>query len=168
MKAVLLGLGSNRSFNGFSPSELLSRAVSELKEIVINPVISSVYRTKAMYVTDQEDFFNMACFGYVDDNEDPYGFLEKIHKIEEKYGRDRSKEIRFGPRSLDIDIEHFGDFTSDDPVLTVPHPRLKERAFVLVPALEILPESAENQLRMEYRNALEKLDQSEVQLLFRL
>lgn len=159
MKKVILGLGSNRSFDSLSPVQLLDAACEALREIMVNPVFSSVYSSKAMYVTDQEDFYNMVCIGYVEDEEEPYGFLEKIHRIENKYGRDRSKEIRFGPRSLDIDIEKFGDFVSDDPVLTVPHPRMQERAFVLIPLLELLSESAENS--SGYLEVLEKLNKLE-------
>ena len=157
MKRVLLGLGSNRTHDGKNPLEILNLACAELSKIISNPVFSSVYKTKAMYVTDQNDFFNMAAYGFVSDDENPFDFLDKIHKIEKKYGRDRTKEIRFGPRSLDIDIELFGDYVSDDPVLTVPHPRIKERAFVLVPAIEILRKSAENLLLEEYENALSGL-----------
>lgn len=168
MKNVILGLGSNRSFNSLSPVQLLDAACSELRKIMINPVFSSVYSSKAMYVTDQEDFYNMVCVGFVPDEEEPFGFLEKIHKIEEEYGRDRSKEIRFGPRSLDIDIEKFGDWTSNDPELTVPHPRMHERAFVLIPLLELLAESAENSSGyLEVLEKLNKLDNKDEVRLFR-
>lgn len=158
MKRVLLGLGSNQTFNNLSPIEVLHSACDELSLILESPVFSSIYQTKAMYVTKQDDFYNMAALGFVNDDEDPYEFLEKIHKIENKYGRDREKEIRFGPRPLDIDIELFGDFVSDDPVLTIPHSRIKERAFVLVPALEILRKSADNQLAEEFEKYLRTVD----------
>lgn len=162
MKRVLVGLGSNKDFMGLSSQEILKKACEELSEIVIHPVFSSLYITKAMYVTDQSDFYNMALAGYVKDEEDPYEFLDKLHQIENRYGRDRSKETRFGPRSLDLDVELFGDFTSDDPVLTIPHPRIKERGFVMVPALEILKESADNNLALEFSAALKKLDTSDI------
>lgn len=164
MKKVILGLGSNRSFNGLSPVQLLDEACLELEKILAKPVFSSIYTSKAMYVTDQEDFYNMVAIGFVPDEENPYEFLEKLHKIENKYGRDRSKEIRFGPRSLDIDIEEFGDLISDDPVLLLPHPRIKERAFVLIPLLEIYSDSAENSKEKEFSEALSILNKDEVKL----
>ncbi|MCF0242764.1 MAG: 2-amino-4-hydroxy-6-hydroxymethyldihydropteridine diphosphokinase [Treponema sp.] len=165
MKSILLGLGSNRSFCNLDSLQILNLACEELRQIVLDPVFSSVYKTKAMYVTDQEDFYNMAVYGFVPDEESPYKYLDKIHKIEEKYGRDRQNEIRFGSRSLDIDIEKFGNIVSNDPALTLPHPRIKERAFVLVPALEILPEPAENKLREEFSKALNIVGKGGVQKL---
>lgn len=120
-------------------------------------VFSSVYRTKAMYVEDQNDFYNMAAIGYVADETNPFVFLKSINRIEAKYGRDRDKEIRFGPRSLDIDIELFGDEKVDDPVLQIPHIRMQERAFVLVPALEILCDSADEIIKEKYKKCLASL-----------
>lgn len=167
MKKVILGLGSNRTFKAMTPVQILDAACSELCNILENPVFSSIYTSRAMYVTDQEDFYNMACTGFVSDDEDPYDFLDKIHIIENKYGRDRSKEIRFGPRSLDIDIEEFGELVSDDPVLTLPHPRIKERAFVLIPVLELFSESAEDLQRRGFLEAFSRLENKDEVKLFR-
>ncbi|MCQ2572357.1 MAG: 2-amino-4-hydroxy-6-hydroxymethyldihydropteridine diphosphokinase [Treponema sp.] len=171
MKRVILGLGSNKSFNSLSPVQLLDAACEELKGIVFEPYFSSIYTSKAMYVTDQEDFYNMVCIGYVADDKNPYDFLDDVHKIESKYGRDRSKEIRFGPRTLDVDIEEFGNLKSDDPVLLLPHPRIKERAFVLIPLLELLVKHAEDlqediQLK-DFSQALANLHNQDEVVLFR-
>ena len=65
--------------------------------------------------------------------------LFTLHKIEKKFGRDRASERRWGPRTLDIDIIAYHDVRLDKPELTLPHPRLFERAFVLVPLAEIAP-----------------------------
>ena len=138
MTPVALGLGSNKKFSCLSPEEILGGAIFELSKILHNIEISSVYRTKAMYVVDQEDFYNMALVGLLDDGISARAVLEKIHEIEAAFGRDREKEIRFGPRSLDIDIEFFGRKKILEPDLQIPHPRLKERAFVLTPLLEVL------------------------------
>lgn len=138
MTPVALGLGSNKKFSCLSPEEILGGAIFELSKILHNIEISSVYRTKAMYVVDQEDFYNMALVGFLDDGICARALLEKIHEIEAAFGRDREKEIRFGPRSLDIDIEFFGRQKILEPDLQIPHPRLKERAFVLTPLLEVL------------------------------
>jgi 2-amino-4-hydroxy-6-hydroxymethyldihydropteridine diphosphokinase len=157
MKRVLLGLGSNRTFENKTPLEILSYARDELSRHLADLSFSSVYRTKAMYVEDQEDFYNMAALGYVPDETNPFEFLQRINSIEAKYGRDRSKEIRFGPRSLDIDIELFGDEEINHPDLQIPHPRMEERAFVLIPAIEILTNPADVLTREKYISCLEKV-----------
>lgn len=153
MNCVVLGLGSNRSFNGLNPVELLVKAVSELNKLIKNLVISSVYCTKPMYVENQEDFYNLVVLGTVSDEFSPHGLLQRIHEIEASLGRDRSKEVRFGPRSIDIDIEFFGDFEINTADLEIPHPRLLERAFVLQPLLEILPETSDK-LKGEKLNSI--------------
>ena len=158
MRRVLLGLGSNKGYNGFTPLQLLQKACNELTKILDSPRFSSVYKTRAMYVEDQDDFYNMTACGFVDDNLSPQELLKQINNIEAEYGRDRSNEIRFGPRPLDIDIELFGDETINTPELEIPHPRIAERAFVLVPALEILTDSADVTIRERFTAYLKNLN----------
>ena len=86
-----------------------------------------------------------------------FSLLKKINEIEAFFGRDRKKEIRFGPRTLDLDIELFGEENIKTPLLEIPHPRMKERAFVLIPTIEILTNSADINLKKEYEKCLEKL-----------
>ncbi len=160
MKRVLLGLGSNKSYNGLAPMELLSHAGRELSHLMKDVHFSSVYRTKAMYVEDQEDFYNAAAVGWVSDDTDAFDFLHKIHEIETKYGRDRSREVRFGPRSLDIDIELFGDERIESPELQLPHIRMEERAFVLIPSIEVLKYSADELVREKYIKCLEAVKET--------
>lgn len=157
MKRVLLGLGSNKSYNGKTPLEILACAQSELSQYLANLLFSSVYKTKAMYVEDQDDFYNMVAVGFVPDDFSPFDLLEIIHQIEAKYGRNRDLEIRFGPRSLDIDIELFGDEIINTPELQIPHIRVEERAFVLIPTLEILNNTADELIREKYQACLNKL-----------
>ena len=157
MRRVLLGLGSNKEFHGKRPLELLQCACHELACLLNSPRFSSVYKTRAMYVEDQDDFYNMTACGFVDDNLSPQELLKKVNEIEAKWGRDRSQEIRFGPRPLDIDIELFGDQTINTPELQIPHPRIAERAFVLVPALEILTDSADVTTREKFTVYLKNL-----------
>lgn len=162
MTLCVLGLGSNRSFSGHKPLELLSLAVLKLKPLFSSDFsVSSIYITKAMYVEDQEDFYNMCVSGKTDVSANE--LLSKIHVIEASLGRNRENEFRNGPRPIDIDIELFGneeiDFTDSSNRmnnLQVPHPRLKERAFVLAPLLEVLPETAEIYNTGELRCCLEK------------
>ena len=160
MKRVLLGLGSNKSFNNNSPLQLLAAAGGELSLLMSDIHFSSVYKTPAMYVTDQEDFYNAAALGYVAEDADPFDFLHKINEIEAKYGRDRAKEIRFGPRSLDIDIELFGNEKIDAPDLQIPHIRMEERAFVLIPSIEVLKYSADELVRDKYIKCLKAVEKT--------
>lgn len=159
MKRVLLGLGSNNSFKGMNSLDILKCSESELKKYLSNVVFSSVYKTKAMYVEKQDDFYNMAAVGFVEDSMNAFDFLKIINSIEAKYGRDRKREIRFGPRPLDIDIELFGDEEINHPILQIPHVRMKERAFVLVPALEVLDDSADFEVRKKCSIYLANLEQ---------
>ena len=150
MIPVALGLGSNKSYGGMSCLQILRAAVAELEKLLSGLECSGVYKTRAMYYLDQDDFYNFAVMGffdndaYGDDGASAFELLDAIHEIEARFGRDRSAEIRNGPRPLDIDIELYGSQTIDADVLTVPHLRLKERAFVLVPLVEILAKDADN------------------------
>ncbi len=141
MVNVLLGLGSNRSFNGKEPVSLLKEACLSLRTILKDIRFSSIYKSAAMYYLNQEDFYNMAVTGKYEGS--AFELLDDIHKIEETYGRDRKKEIRNGPRPIDIDIELFGSMKINSPSLIIPHERMLERAFVLMPAIEILEENAD-------------------------
>lgn len=159
---VLLGLGSNSGFSGYEPFELLSKACVSLSFLLENMKISSLYRSRAMYFENQTDFFNMAVYGRAEDSLSPFELLEEIHKIEADLGRDRSREIRFGPRSLDIDIEEFGNLSLETENLVLPHPRMKERAFVLIPALEIFQESADEEKKEKILPLLESVSSQEI------
>lgn len=99
---------------------------------------SSDYRTPPWGVTDQADFIN-ACIA-VETSLTPRSLLTHAHETERAFGRDRANEQRWGPRPLDIDLIAYGDVTLDEAGLTLPHPRLFERAFVLVPLAEIAAE----------------------------
>lgn len=143
MIPVVLGIGSNREWNKMSSLQLMENACCQLKVFLSDFKMSSVYKTKPMYYENQNDFYNMVVSGFVTEDISPQILLEKIHKIEESLGRNRSKEIRNGPRSIDIDIEFFGTMSVNEKDLQIPHPKLKERAFVLVPLLEILDENAD-------------------------
>ncbi|MCR5762815.1 MAG: 2-amino-4-hydroxy-6-hydroxymethyldihydropteridine diphosphokinase [Treponema sp.] len=158
MQNIVLGLGSNRSYGGKSPIELLSSACSELSLRVQDMKISSIYKTKALYLTEQDDFYNMVVAGKFEGS--AYELLEFIHSVENRHGRNRSKEVRNGPRPLDIDIELFGEQVIHEKDLIVPHERLEERAFVLVPLVEILPSYAE-----KYKDALKNVSDQRIELV---
>lgn len=156
MSFIALGLGSNRSYDGKTPREILGCACRELSVRIHNMKPSSIYKTQAMYLEDQDDFYNMVVCGQFDGS--ARELLDFIHDVEALYGRDRSKEIRNGPRPLDIDIELFGDQCITEEDLVIPHERLQERAFVLVPLVEVEPSFAER-----YREALKKVSDQKIQ-----
>lgn len=130
---VALGLGGNlgdplqafagalRSFDGH-PAVTLLRS-------------SSVYRTKPWGILDQPDFLNMAALLSTDLDE--VELLNLCIELELANGRERGE--RWGPRTLDIDILTFGELVTDRPRLQLPHPRIAQRGFVLVPLAEIAP-----------------------------
>src|SRR3954449_10109986 len=99
---------------------------------------SSDYATPPWGETEQDRFIN-ACIE-IETSLDPHALLFTLHKIEKKFGRNRATETRWGPRTLDLDLIAYDDVRIGKPELTLPHPRLFERAFVLVPLAEIAPE----------------------------
>jgi 2-amino-4-hydroxy-6-hydroxymethyldihydropteridine diphosphokinase len=94
---------------------------------------SRVYETAPQDLEDQEAFLNQVVC--VDTGLEPLDLLHECQRIEREHGR--THELRFGPRTLDIDILLFQDAESDDPELTLPHPRMVKRAFVLVPLADV-------------------------------
>jgi len=98
---------------------------------------SSDYRTPPWGVTDQPPFINAVIA--VATTLPPHDLFARALTVERALGRDRSRERRFGPRTIDIDLLAYDDLSLNDDDLTLPHPRLFERAFVLVPLAEIAP-----------------------------
>jgi 2-amino-4-hydroxy-6-hydroxymethyldihydropteridine diphosphokinase len=99
---------------------------------------SSDYTTPPWGVEDQPPFVNL-CVA-VETALTPQALLRRVQTVEQALGRARAEERRWGPRPIDIDILAYDDVTLDGADLTLPHPRLFERAFVLVPLAEIVPE----------------------------
>ena len=93
----------------------------------------------------------------------PHEVLARAQAVENALGRDRDKERRWGPRPIDIDVLAYDDLNLRTPELTLPHPRLFERAFVLVPLAEIAPERMIGGARV--REALARLDRSGIERL---
>ncbi len=96
------------------------------------------YLTPPWGVTDQPPFVN--CAISVSTALAPRALLSRAQVLEAYFGRDRSKETKWGPRTLDIDLLVYDDIVLETPELTLPHPRLLERAFVLLPLGDIAPE----------------------------
>jgi 2-amino-4-hydroxy-6-hydroxymethyldihydropteridine diphosphokinase len=132
---ALLGLGGNLG----DPASAIEAALARLEAAGVRIVRRShLYRTAPWGVTDQPDFLNLCAAA--ETALSPRELLALIQCIEAELGREPGE--RWGPRVIDIDILAFGDRIVDEPDLTIPHPRLTGRAFVLVPLEEIAPEAA--------------------------
>jgi 2-amino-4-hydroxy-6-hydroxymethyldihydropteridine diphosphokinase len=122
---------------------------------------SSDYRTPPWGVIEQPAFINLALV--VATNLSPRALLDRARTIETAFGRNRAQEQRWGPRTLDIDIIAYDQLALDEPGLTLPHPRVLERAFVLVPLAEIAPDRELAGIKVA--DALKRLDRSGVEKL---
>ena len=122
---------------------------------------SSDYQTPPWGKTDQPAFINVCII--IDTALSPVGLLDRAHEIERAFGRNRRTEERWGPRCLDIDLLTYGEEERDDPDLTLPHPRLLQRAFVLVPLVEIAPDAVI--AGRSLREALVRLDKTGIERL---
>jgi len=129
---VLLALGSNLG----DREDRLAAAVAGLARLVTVSALSPVYESTPQYVLDQPSFLNMALAGTT--NASPTELLAFIKELETALGRVPSQ--RFGPRALDIDILFYDDLVLNLPELEIPHPRLSERAFVLQPLADLVPD----------------------------
>jgi 2-amino-4-hydroxy-6-hydroxymethyldihydropteridine diphosphokinase len=132
---AVLSLGSNVG----DPLETLTAAVFALHDTdgIAVEEVSGVYETAPWGGVEQDPFLN--CCVRVRTTLPPHDLLAELQRTEAAFGRDRSREERWGPRTLDLDVVLYGDVVLDTPDLVLPHPRAHERPFVLVPLLEVLP-----------------------------
>lgn len=122
---------------------------------------SSDYRTPPWGVEDQAPFVNLCLV--VATGLSPQALLARALSVEQELGRNRQQERRWGPRPIDIDILAYDDVHVNEPALTLPHPRLFERAFVLVPLAEIAGDRRIGGQRV--RDALAAVDASGIERL---
>jgi 2-amino-4-hydroxy-6-hydroxymethyldihydropteridine diphosphokinase len=124
---------------------------------------SSDYRTPPWGVTEQPPFTNAAIA--VSTTLAPHALLARAQTCERALGRDRDREQHWGPRPIDLDILAYDDLVLNDATLTLPHPHLFERAFVLVPLAEIAPDRIIAGIRVS--DALKRMDASGIEKLAR-
>ncbi|MBK9020462.1 MAG: 2-amino-4-hydroxy-6-hydroxymethyldihydropteridine diphosphokinase [Sulfuritalea sp.] len=129
-----IALGANLG----DPVTTVNAAILALRQLPRTRFVaaSSLYRTAPVGLRHQPDFINAVVA--LDAVSPAPTLLDDLFDIEARFGRSRS--VKNAPRTLDLDLLLYGDETSDDPLLTLPHPRLHERAFVLAPLSEIAPD----------------------------
>ncbi len=152
-----IALGSNlgdRSQNLAQARELLAEHVRTVKA-------SSICETEPWGVADQPHFLNQVIESETD--LEVLELLRFLKRIENDMGR--TETIRFGPRLIDLDVLLYGEIQMQTPELTIPHPRMTQRAFVLVPLAEIAPHLNIPGTGMTVEEALSKLDPASVRKL---
>jgi 2-amino-4-hydroxy-6-hydroxymethyldihydropteridine diphosphokinase len=159
MVEALLSLGGNVGNVG----DTLARAIAMLcaDETVQLRARSADYRTAPWGVTDQPAFINI-CIA-VETTLAPYALLARAHVVERGLGRQRLQEIHWGPRPVDIDLLDYDGQIITEPGLTLPHPHLFERAFVLVPLAEIAGDRVIGGVRIG--DAVQRIDATGVERL---
>jgi 2-amino-4-hydroxy-6-hydroxymethyldihydropteridine diphosphokinase len=145
-----LGLGSNLGDRAAS----IDGAFEMLREVCRRVDVSALYETDAAGFSMQPAFLNAACRVWTD--LDAHGLMHRLKEIEAAAGRKRV--FVNAPRTLDIDILLYGRLVVETPVLTVPHPKMAERAFVLAPLAEIAPGAVHPVLKATAAELLSCLD----------
>ncbi len=131
-KTVFLALGTNLGERKKNLDEAIAHLPPAVKVIKKSPI----YETAPWGVTDQPQFLNMVVEG--ETALSPEKLLEKLKRLEKRMGR--IPTFRYGPRLIDLDILFYDDVVIDSPALTIPHPLMHERAFVLVPLYDLAPD----------------------------
>lgn len=156
MADVLISLGSNVG----DPAAQIATAVAHLSNdpAIVVKARSALYQTVPVGPVAQDDFVNAAV--HLETTLLPDELMRRLLAIEAGMGRDRSSAVRWGPRVIDLDVILFDAVTLKTDLIEVPHPRFRERAFVLVPMAEIAPDwQIEGQ---SLRTLAEAIDQSGV------
>jgi 2-amino-4-hydroxy-6-hydroxymethyldihydropteridine diphosphokinase len=137
METAYIALGSNLPSPAGSPRQTLDAAIQRLGELGQVTARSTYHSTEPVGYADQPEFLNAAIA--LETSLEPQLLLDRLLAIERDFGRDRSHGIPNGPRTLDLDLILYGSRILFTPTLQLPHPRMAQRAFVLVPMAEIAP-----------------------------
>lgn len=134
MIRAYIALGANLGDPIATVNEAIDALVALKSSVFV--AFSSLYRTAPIGLKNQPDFINAVVA--VDTHLEPRTLLDELFALEARFGRERS--VRNAPRTLDLDLLIHGNTLCDEPGLTLPHPRMHERAFVLAPLVEIAPD----------------------------
>jgi 2-amino-4-hydroxy-6-hydroxymethyldihydropteridine diphosphokinase len=155
METAYIALGANLPSPAGLPQQTLDAAVDRLAELGRLIARSSDYSTDPVGYDDQPTFLNAAIA--LQTLLDPQTLLDRLLEIERSFGRDRSHGIPNGPRTLDLDILLYGDYVVNTQALQLPHPRMAQRSFVLLPLAEIAPELIHPELHRSVTQLLQDL-----------
>jgi 2-amino-4-hydroxy-6-hydroxymethyldihydropteridine diphosphokinase len=153
---VYIALGSNLG----SRQDNLRKALQELPTTIQLLAASPIYSTPPWGYTGQPEFLNQVA--RLETDLGPLELLRALKDLEIRLGRQPT--FRYGPRLIDLDILFYDDQVVDSPALTIPHPRLAERAFVLVPLVDLAPTLRHPVLRLTTSELLARLDRSGIRL----
>jgi 2-amino-4-hydroxy-6-hydroxymethyldihydropteridine diphosphokinase len=177
---ILIAFGANLPFEGHTPAETLRQAAKALSEEgVLVRALSRFFATPCFPAGAGPDYVNAAAVVECEQAVDAVTLLARLHAVEASFGRERQQ--RWGMRTLDIDLLAFGDSVLPDPEthehwrnlppeaqarhapdqLVLPHPRLQDRAFVLVPLADVAPDWVHPASGLTVRQMLEALPQSD-------
>jgi 2-amino-4-hydroxy-6-hydroxymethyldihydropteridine diphosphokinase len=135
MQMAFIGMGSNLASAAGDPESTLVAALERLEGLGHVAGRSSLYSTAPVGFAGQPRFLNAVVA--LETHFAPRDLLHELLRIEKEFGRDRSAGIRNGPRTLDLDILVYGDERISEPGLEIPHPRMHERKFVVIPLVEL-------------------------------
>jgi 2-amino-4-hydroxy-6-hydroxymethyldihydropteridine diphosphokinase len=155
METAYIALGANLPSPAGSPRQTLDAAILRLGELGNFTAQSSYYSTEPVGYADQPEFLNAAIA--IETTLEPQPLLDCLLAIERDFGRDRSHGIPNGPRTLDLDILLYGDYVVNTQALQLPHPRMAQRSFVLLPLAEIAPELIHPELHRSVTQLLQDL-----------
>ena len=153
---VFIALGSNQGDRELN----LLRAIAEIGKLTLTRItaLSSFYETEPVGPVKQENFLNAVL--RLETPLSPHEILAELQRIETMVFK-RKRSVHWGPRPMDLDILLFGDLVLSEEELTIPHPRLHERGFVLVPLGEIAPDFVHPLMKKKVSELLASLDSPE-------
>jgi len=155
MRTAYIGLGANLPSPAGPPEATLAAAISRLGSLGRITAKSSLYSTAPVGYAAQPRFVNAVAA--LETQLEARELLDALMAIERDFGRDRENAIPNGPRTLDLDVLLLGDLQINEPGLEIPHPRLAQRAFVLVPLNEIAPEAIDPRSGKKMSELLKRL-----------
>ena len=157
MATALLSLGSNMG-DSIATINLALKKIGAIAGVELLKK-SSLYRTKPWGYKEQQDFINAACM--INTKLTALELLHRLQDLEQEFHRERL--FKYGPRTLDLDIIAFDDEVVDSDELTLPHPHMHERAFVLVPLVEIARDYIIEPYHLSIKELRDKLSKKELE-----
>ncbi len=160
---AFISIGSNKGDKRHNLEKAIQYLSAESHTDVA--AVSSFYRTDPLEYKDQDWFVNAAV--KITTNLDPVPLLEFLQETEKTMDK-KGKEFRYGPRIIDLDIVYYDDLVFDHPLVTIPHPKMHERCFVLQPLYDIGPGIRHPLLKLTTGKLLDKIKRTDHQVVILL